>query len=78
MKVILEYVLEDESLKGKILILKQTKFILRFCSSRKSLLDHNLGSSFTATYLTKMVLEVWRLDSSVKVLAVEITVLHIA
>lgn len=50
MKEILEHVLEDKSFNGIILVLKQMELILRFCSSIKSLLDHNLTSSFAGTY----------------------------
>lgn len=50
MKEVLEHVLEDKSFKGIILVLKQMELILRFCSSIKSLLDHNLTSSFAGTY----------------------------
>lgn len=40
------------------------ELVLRFCSSRKSLLDHNLTSSFAGTSSIKMVLNVWSLDTS--------------
>lgn len=49
--------LGDENFKGKILILKQVELSLRFYSSRKSLLDHNLINSFAAAYSIKIMFE---------------------
>lgn len=48
--LILEYVPEDRSFKGKNFSLKTNGINFKICYSRRSLLDHNLTSSFAGTF----------------------------